>query len=177
MRLVYSAKIARIWRETALLETRLHEHELRTFPLRGNRSHRGMDAKAARLIACRSHDTTLARAPDSNWLAPQFGIIALLDRRVERVHVNVNDLAWSVGWVRHGAHPVSLVLVGPSSWLAVIPVMARTPAPRARLIDAPMVGKAIPYTIGPSACPMKKLKACRENEEARADGASSVTSV
>ena len=37
-----------------------------------------------------------------------------------------------------------------------------------------MAGKAIPYTIGPSACPMKKLKACRENEEARADGASSV---
>ena len=55
-----------------------------------------MDAKAARLIAGRSHDTTLARAPDGDWFAPQFGIIALLDRRVERVHVNVNNLTWTV---------------------------------------------------------------------------------
>ena len=31
-----------------------------------------MDAKAARLIAGRSHDTTLARAPDGDWLGRQY---------------------------------------------------------------------------------------------------------
>src|SRR5215207_11571033 len=63
-------------------------------------------------------------------------------------------------------------IAGPSSWLATIPVATRIAAPQARLTAAPMAGKAIPYTIGPSACPRKKLKACSENEEALADGAS-----
>src|SRR3954468_12881163 len=50
-------------------------------------------------------------------------------------------------------------------------------APPARLILAPSVGRATPYTIGPSACPRKKLNAWSENADALADGASSVTSV
>ena len=70
-----------------------------------------------RAIARRSHDTAVARAPDSDWLAPQFGI-ALLDRRVERVHIDVDDLyvdgRAGPPWISSGEPR----LVGPSSgWL------------------------------------------------------------
>ena len=51
-----------------------------------------MDPEAARLIARRSHDPTLPRATNGHRLTPQLGIIALLDRRIERIHVDMNDL-------------------------------------------------------------------------------------
>src|SRR3954469_15728389 len=53
----------------------------------------GMDPEAARLIARRSHDATLSGATNGHRLTPQLGIIALLDRRIERIHVDMNDLS------------------------------------------------------------------------------------
>ena len=51
-----------------------------------------MDPEAACLIARRSHDATLPRTTNSHRLTPQLGIIALLYRRLERIHVDMNDL-------------------------------------------------------------------------------------
>jgi len=75
------------------VETWLHEQELGASPFRGDGSHGGMDPEAARLIARRSHDATLLRATNGHRLTPQLGIIALLDRRIERIHVDMDDLS------------------------------------------------------------------------------------
>jgi hypothetical protein len=74
------------------VETWLHEQELRASPFRDDGSHGGMDPEAARFIARRSHDPTLPRATNGHRLTPQLGIVALLDRRIERIHVDMNDL-------------------------------------------------------------------------------------
>src|SRR5262245_62478035 len=41
------------------------------------------------------HDATFPRPANSDRLAPKFRIVALFHRRIERVHVNVNDLPWT----------------------------------------------------------------------------------
>ena len=74
------------------VETWLHEQELGASPFRGDGGHGGMDLEAARLIARRSHDPALSRATNGHRLTSQVGIIALLDRRIERIHVDMNDL-------------------------------------------------------------------------------------
>ena len=52
-----------------------------------------MHAELARLVRRRADDAALARPADDHRLALQRRVVALLDRRVERVHVDVEDLA------------------------------------------------------------------------------------
>src|SRR5262249_29467108 len=65
-----------------------------TFSARRHRRHSGSDAELARLIAGSCDDTTFPRPANGDRLAPKFRIVSLLHRRIERVHVNVNDLPW-----------------------------------------------------------------------------------
>src|SRR5688500_3447093 len=55
--------------------------------------HRGVDAELARFVRARRDDAAARRATDENRLAAQLRIIALLDGRVERVEVDVEDRA------------------------------------------------------------------------------------
>ena len=47
----------------------------------------------ARLVAGRGDDAAVGGAADDDRLAAQFGVVALFDRRVERIHVDVQDAA------------------------------------------------------------------------------------
>jgi hypothetical protein len=54
----------------------------------------GADAELAGFVAGRAHDPALVRrCADDHWPAPQFRPVALLDRRVEGVHVEMQDHA------------------------------------------------------------------------------------
>ena len=56
-----------------------------------------MDAERARLVARGGDDAAAIRlAADRERLAAQRRVVALLDRRVERVHVDVEDAAHGV---------------------------------------------------------------------------------
>ncbi len=74
-------------------EARLHKDEVRASALGGDRRQGRADAEAARLVARSRHHAPRARAADRNGLAAQVFIVALLDGGVERVHIDVNDLA------------------------------------------------------------------------------------
>ena len=60
-----------------------------------------MHAELAHFIARRRDDAAVAAATDDDGLAAQLGSVALLDGRVERVHVHVQDRA-AVQGVRSG---------------------------------------------------------------------------
>ena len=76
------------------VEPRLHEDQLGAFPPGGDRRHGRADAELAGLVARGRDDAPLARAADRDRLAAQLRIVPLLDRRVEGVHVDVDDLAY-----------------------------------------------------------------------------------
>jgi hypothetical protein len=73
------------------LEARLHEDQVGTLPLRGDRGHRRADSELACFVARRGDDAALGRSAHRDRLAAQIRIVALLDRRC--VHVDVDDLA------------------------------------------------------------------------------------
>ena len=50
-----------------------------------------MNPELPRFIACRRDDAAFARSANRDWLAAQLGLIALFDRRVERVHIDMDD--------------------------------------------------------------------------------------
>jgi len=52
-----------------------------------------MHSERARFVTCRRDDAAFARSADRHRFAAQLGIIALFDRRVERVHVDMDDFA------------------------------------------------------------------------------------
>ena len=52
-----------------------------------------MDPEATRFVAGGGHHATFAGSADGDRLAPQLRIVALLDRGIEGVHVDVDDLA------------------------------------------------------------------------------------
>ena len=52
-----------------------------------------MHAELARFVARGSHDAALGRTAYRYRLAAELRIVALLDGRVERIHVDVDDLA------------------------------------------------------------------------------------
>ena len=56
--------------------------------------HGGVNAKAAGLIAAGRHDAPAARiAADDDGLTLQLGMVPLLHRRKEGIHVHMDDLA------------------------------------------------------------------------------------
>jgi hypothetical protein len=65
----------------------------RPLPLAGDRRHRRSDTKFAGLITRPGDDPALARPADRDRLSAQLGIVPLLDGCVERIHVDVDDLA------------------------------------------------------------------------------------
>jgi hypothetical protein len=93
-----------------------HEDGVRAEPLRLHRRHGGVDPEHARLVAGRRHHTTGARTAHDHRLAPQLGPAPLLDRRVERVHVDVEDRALADGG--HGSARVTTISPGsrPATW-------------------------------------------------------------
>ena len=82
------------------VEARLDEDQLGAFPFGGNRRHRRSDAERARLVARGGHHSAMP-ATDSDRLPLQLRIIALFDRRVEGVHVDMDDLADRLVGVGH----------------------------------------------------------------------------
>ena len=71
------------------------EHDrVRTAPPRDGHGHRAADPERARLVARRGHHPARPRPSDQQRLAAQLRPVELLDRRVECVHVGVQDDAW-----------------------------------------------------------------------------------
>src|SRR5262245_54695349 len=85
------------------LEPWRHEHQVRAFAKRRARRHRRAHAEGPRLIARRDDDAPPRGIADCDRTASQGWIIALLDRRVEGVHVDVDDLA-CVGFAHGISH-------------------------------------------------------------------------
>ncbi len=56
-----------------------------------------MNAKFARFIRGRCHDAAFARPTDGDRFAPQFRIIALFNRRIKSVHVDMDHLSAGIG--------------------------------------------------------------------------------
>jgi hypothetical protein len=50
-----------------------------------------MNPERAGFVTCRRNDAAFARSADRDRLAPQRGIIALFHRRVEGVHIDMDD--------------------------------------------------------------------------------------
>ena len=98
------------------VEPRFHEDQLRALPPGGHRRHGGPDAETAGLVARGRHDPALARAADRDRLAAKLRIVPLLDGCVERIHVDVDNLAPSrrldhafyVGRGEHGPSSLDL---------------------------------------------------------------------
>ena len=74
-------------------EIRRHEHRLRAQALGADRRHRRAHAELARLVTRRAHHRARAAPRDDHRPAAQGRVVALLDGRIERVHVDVQDLA------------------------------------------------------------------------------------
>jgi hypothetical protein len=52
-----------------------------------------MNTKGACLIAGSGHHTARFTKTDSDRSSPKFWIVALLDRRIEGIHIDMDDLA------------------------------------------------------------------------------------
>ena len=79
----------------ALVRAAVHRHEdaVRAEPPRRPDGHRGVDPELPRLVRGRAHDPAVVRPahPDRDRPAAQLRVVALLDRREERVEVDVED--------------------------------------------------------------------------------------
>jgi hypothetical protein len=76
-----------------VIHARRDDDRLRAFAQGHDHGHRRVDAERPRLVRRRRHDSSRGARPDEHRFAAQLGVIALLDGRVERVHVDVQDLA------------------------------------------------------------------------------------
>src|ERR1700733_1942754 len=74
------------------VEPRRDEHELGTPSHRDRRRHRGANPEASRFVTRGSNHASLRRVANRHRSILEIGIVALLDGRIESVHVNVNDL-------------------------------------------------------------------------------------
>ena len=80
-------------------KARRREDELRATLLRAVGGHGGMDAIAARLVTGGSdYATFFCRARDDERFVAPLGVVALLNRGVEGVHVDVDDFARKHAW-------------------------------------------------------------------------------
>ena len=84
----------RLRRGAILLEVGPDDRQVRAEPDGARHRHRRAHAERPRLVAGRGdHAAAGGAAADGDRLAAQRGIVALLDRRVEGVHVDVEDAA------------------------------------------------------------------------------------
>jgi hypothetical protein len=70
-----------------------NEDHIRTQTVSPDRRDCRTHAKTPRLVGSRTDDGSVPPPCDYNCFAAQLGIIALLHRSIERVHIHVNDLA------------------------------------------------------------------------------------
>jgi hypothetical protein len=90
---VFGEDLADLLRDSLVdLEAGLQEDQFRTLPPGRDRCHRRPHAERARFVAGRRHQAALAGSADGDRLAAEIRIVPLLDRRVEGVHVDVDDL-------------------------------------------------------------------------------------
>jgi hypothetical protein len=75
------------------VKPRLDKDQVGASPLGGDRRHRGMHAELPRFVACGRDDAAFARSADRDRLAAQLRIIALFDRCIERIHIDMDDFA------------------------------------------------------------------------------------
>jgi hypothetical protein len=75
------------------LEARRHEYQFRTLPHRGDRRHGRTHAECSGLVARCGHHASLGAMTNRDRTASQFRVVALLDRRIERVHIDMDNLA------------------------------------------------------------------------------------
>ena len=84
----------RLRRGAVLLEVGPDDRQVRAQADRARHRHRRAHAEGASLVAGRRHHAPASRAAaDRHGLAAQRRVVALLDRRVEGVHVDVQDAA------------------------------------------------------------------------------------
>src|SRR6202022_1075519 len=89
------------------IEARLYEDQVGTFALCDDRRHCGAHAEFPRFVACGGDNAALARSADGNRFAAQVRIVALLDGRIERIHVYMDNLALPGGPVPRMRAPTS----------------------------------------------------------------------
>src|SRR5438270_9917745 len=83
---------ARLTRHVSVAgEIRRQEHRIGTETFRSNSRHRRTHAKLSCFVGGGANDRAIPAPRDR--LAPQLRIVALLDGRIKRVHVDMNDLA------------------------------------------------------------------------------------
>jgi hypothetical protein len=92
------------------VEARLHEHQLGAQPLGRGRGHGRAHTEGAGLVACRHHHAALPPA-HRHGTAAQCRIVALLHGRIERIHVDMEDLADR--WFRHGSIQIASAATAP----------------------------------------------------------------
>ena len=70
------------------------DHRVWAQPPRLSHRHGAANAVGARLVAGRQHDPSGALRADEQRPASQSGIVELLNRRVERIHIGVSNDSW-----------------------------------------------------------------------------------
>jgi hypothetical protein len=80
----YSAIDLKAWR---------HKHQFRASPHGCSGRHRRAHAECTCLIAGRGNHASLGRVSNRHRSATEARVVALFDRSIERVHINVDDLA------------------------------------------------------------------------------------
>src|SRR4029077_6443032 len=73
------------------IEARLNKDQIRTFPLGGDRWHRGMHAELPRFVAGGRDHAAFARSANRDGLPSELRIVTLFPR-CERIHVDMDDL-------------------------------------------------------------------------------------
>src|SRR5262249_11647290 len=58
-----------------------------------NRGHGGAHTKFARFVRGGAYDRAVSAPGNDHWLATQLRGVPLLHRRIERIHIDMNDLA------------------------------------------------------------------------------------
>jgi hypothetical protein len=79
------------------VEAALAEHQVGAQPLGGDAGHRAAHAEPARFVTGGSNHAAPARSPHGNGFSAQLGIVALLDAREKRIHIDMDDLAQAIG--------------------------------------------------------------------------------
>ena len=80
-----------------------HEHRLRAQAPGAGGGHGGLNTEGTRFIRRGAHDRAGSFPRHHHRFALELGIIALLDRGVERIHIDMDNLAWLGGRVHNGA--------------------------------------------------------------------------
>lgn len=91
---MFGEHVADLTRDPAVdVEAGRHEDQFGAFAFCRHRRHGGVNAVGAGLVACSRHHPAGGRSADCKRFAAEFWVVALFDRRVECIHVDMDDLA------------------------------------------------------------------------------------